>query len=359
MDDAHAPMNIGAAVERAVLHKYAALSKNGKPQAHEYTLLAGFAVTCDDDDNDDEETQIPVPRVVALGTGTKCLSACARCRRGEALADSHAEVVARRALLSFLYDELHRLAARTTSTTAATTTTATPGHRHDTIFEWSNPSSSTRVHLLGADSSADDAPQHHDHDHHHRQQSRQEEQRYRYHSHQPMCRLRPGVKIHMYMTQSPCGDASIFSGGGGEDGEREVGSEGRIGGGGARVDGEGKGERGGGEVPRPVLKRVKTMGTSGGGAGSTGAKLLLPAGRGGGDSGGVGDGGECGEGGHLNVNAGAVAGAGGVTNGISERDDSRGSRGSHFTDATTTAAAAADPEYGVTEQERGGVVQAE
>ena len=108
-------------------------------------------------------------------------------------------------------------------------------------------------------------------------------------------------------------------------------------------------------MPRPVVKRVKTMGTSGGGAGSTGAKLLLPAGRGGGDGGGMGDGGVCGEGGHLNVNAAAAGG--GKTHGINERDDSRDSGGSHVTDAT--AAVVADPEYGVTEQERGGVVQAE
>ena len=53
-------------------------------------------------------------RVVALGTGTKCLGAGARCTRGEALADSHAEVVARRALVLFLHRELRRLTAATT-----------------------------------------------------------------------------------------------------------------------------------------------------------------------------------------------------------------------------------------------------
>ena len=53
--------------------RYASLGKNGKPQPGEYTLLAGFAVT----DGDGP------PRVVAIGTGTKCLPAESRCPRGE------------------------------------------------------------------------------------------------------------------------------------------------------------------------------------------------------------------------------------------------------------------------------------
>ena len=87
------------AVASAVLRRYASLPKHGKPQPGEYTLLAGFAVT------DDAVPDAP-PRVVALGTGTKCLPASSRCPRGEALSDSHAEVIARRAFVRFLYDEL-------------------------------------------------------------------------------------------------------------------------------------------------------------------------------------------------------------------------------------------------------------
>ena len=48
-------VGVGAAVEAAVLKAYTALPKHGKPQAHEYTLLAGFATadTADNNDNPD------------------------------------------------------------------------------------------------------------------------------------------------------------------------------------------------------------------------------------------------------------------------------------------------------------------
>jgi hypothetical protein len=59
--------------------------------------LSGFAVT---------SSQSPsVPKVVALGTGTKCLGAGKRSSCGEAIHDSHAEVVARRALKAWMVEE--------------------------------------------------------------------------------------------------------------------------------------------------------------------------------------------------------------------------------------------------------------
>ena len=53
------PSSLPAAVADAVLSKYASLPKNGKPQAHEYTSLAGFALT-------DDLTPDAPPVVVAL-----------------------------------------------------------------------------------------------------------------------------------------------------------------------------------------------------------------------------------------------------------------------------------------------------
>ena len=70
MRDAEA---VGADVASAVLRRYASLGKNGKPQPGEYTLLAGFAVT----DGDGP------PRVVAIGTGTKCLPRSLGARAGK------------------------------------------------------------------------------------------------------------------------------------------------------------------------------------------------------------------------------------------------------------------------------------
>ncbi|XP_037084994.1 tRNA-specific adenosine deaminase 1-like, partial [Pollicipes pollicipes] len=50
-------------------------------------------------------------RVVALGTGSKCLGGGQRCAAGRTVSDSHAEAVARRAFQRFLLAELRRLYA--------------------------------------------------------------------------------------------------------------------------------------------------------------------------------------------------------------------------------------------------------
>ena len=154
------------AVASAVLRRYASLPKNGKPQPGEYTLLAGFAVT------DDAVPDAP-PRVVALGTGTKCLPASSRCPRGEALSDSHAEVIARRAFVRFLYDEFERAMevdeGDAVEDAAARDETKKNAASQRSIVEYVDGASSTTPF-----------------------------------------RLRGGVRVHLYASQSPCGDASIF-----------------------------------------------------------------------------------------------------------------------------------------------------
>eukprot|EP00884_Botryococcus_braunii_P020626 jgi/Botrbrau1/7247/Bobra.0021s0030.1 len=113
----------GEAVMEAVLAVFAALPKTGKPQPNEHTVLAahavtGFAVTWDPEDagagsaahKGTLPTQV-APIVVSLGTGTKCLGGPQRSPVGDLVNDSHAEVVARRALLRWLYAELGTLAS--------------------------------------------------------------------------------------------------------------------------------------------------------------------------------------------------------------------------------------------------------
>ena len=85
-------------VARLVHAAYAALSKTGKPQEGEWTVLAGVVLA----------TPGAAPRCIALGTGTKCLTATqiAADSMGECVHDAHAEVCARRALRAFLMAEL-------------------------------------------------------------------------------------------------------------------------------------------------------------------------------------------------------------------------------------------------------------
>ncbi|PNH01424.1 tRNA-specific adenosine deaminase 1, partial [Tetrabaena socialis] len=99
-------MDLPAALAAAITSAYASLPKTGKPQPNEHTApaTAGFALALD------PAGPVPAPRpprvvAVALGTGTKCLGGSKRSGAGDALHDSHAEVVARRALLAWLYGE--------------------------------------------------------------------------------------------------------------------------------------------------------------------------------------------------------------------------------------------------------------
>eukprot|EP00898_Chlorokybus_atmophyticus_P004316 jgi/Chlat1/4886/Chrsp31S04905 len=93
---------LGHAVAEAAVEQYRQLPKTGKPQPHEYTVLAAFAVTLAQAGPDCN------PQVVALGTGTKCLGASKLSAAGDVVNDCHAEVVARRALLRYLYAEVER-----------------------------------------------------------------------------------------------------------------------------------------------------------------------------------------------------------------------------------------------------------
>ena len=124
-----------------VQQQYARLGKTGKPQAGEWTVLAGFVLTLPSAE----------PRVVALGTGTKCLTAAqvGADAAGSCLHDTHAEVCARRSLLLYLMREIERCASDTT----AVVQPAAGGCGYE---------------------------------------------------------LRPGVELHMYSSAPPCGDAAVF-----------------------------------------------------------------------------------------------------------------------------------------------------
>ena len=82
-------------VASLVLSTYASLSF--KPPSGQFTILAGFALT-------DGEAF----KVISLGTGSKCLPAARLPKTGEALHDSHAEVLARRGAIRWFLDEIGR-----------------------------------------------------------------------------------------------------------------------------------------------------------------------------------------------------------------------------------------------------------
>lgn len=96
--------NLADKLAQLCYEKYNTLGKKGKPNDKEWTVLAGIVL------NDSGGNL----SVVSLATGTKCLSGTElmdskRWEIGSRLNDSHAEVLARRAFLRYLYHQVNLL----------------------------------------------------------------------------------------------------------------------------------------------------------------------------------------------------------------------------------------------------------
>lgn len=90
-------------VAKLCMDKYDFLKEASKPNAREWTVLSGIVVKNADGDGS--------LSLVALATGTKCLGdsklmGSTREEAGSRLNDSHAEVLARRAFIRYLYEQI-------------------------------------------------------------------------------------------------------------------------------------------------------------------------------------------------------------------------------------------------------------
>ena len=132
--------------------QFQSLPKGGKPKANEFTVLAGIVM---------ERTDNDCLRCVALGTGLKALPFKQLSPSGNTVNDSHAEVICRRSFKRFL---LHQMAL------------ASAEKDPDSIFSFTP---------RDASECEDEDPM------------------------RPIFHLKAGIRFYFYVSQSPCGDASM------------------------------------------------------------------------------------------------------------------------------------------------------
>jgi double stranded RNA-specific editase B len=139
------PQTFADVIGRLVSTKYEELMIGNEVYARR-KVLAGIVLTIGSD--------IKTARVISVTTGTKCISGEYISEHGLAVNDSHAEIVARRCFMTFVYDqlELH----------------TKPETAKDSVFE--KPLDGNYLY-----------------------------------------RLKDNIQVHLYINTAPCGDARVFS----------------------------------------------------------------------------------------------------------------------------------------------------
>lgn len=156
-------------IARVSLERFKHLPKTGKPVPdREWTLLACIVQqTMQTSANADHL------EVVALGTGSKCLGRNQLSDQGDLLHDSHAEVIARRAFLIYLQEQIE-------------------------IAEKINRQSL----LISEDNLENNAC---------RENNTLVNENSIFFIQDGKCKLKPDINFHFYTSHTPCGDASIFT----------------------------------------------------------------------------------------------------------------------------------------------------
>uniref|UniRef100_A0A8D3AB21 Adenosine deaminase RNA specific B1a n=1 Tax=Scophthalmus maximus TaxID=52904 RepID=A0A8D3AB21_SCOMX len=143
----HVPQVLADAVSRLVVDKFSKLTDNFTSPHARRKVLAGVVMTIGSD--------VKEAQVICVSTGTKCINGEYMSDRGLALNDCHAEIVARRSLVRYLYGQLEHFLSHNEE------------EHQKSVF--------TRCDTRRG------------------------------------FRLKEDVQFHLYISTSPCGDARIFS----------------------------------------------------------------------------------------------------------------------------------------------------
>uniref|UniRef100_A0A8C6LHM5 Adenosine deaminase RNA specific B1 n=1 Tax=Nothobranchius furzeri TaxID=105023 RepID=A0A8C6LHM5_NOTFU len=141
----HLPQVLADAVSRLVVDKFSELTDNFTSPHARRKVLAGVVMTTG--------TDVKEAQVICVSTGTKCINGEYMSDRGLALNDCHAEIIARRSLIRYLYTQLE--------------------------FFLSTKEDHQKSMFVLCDKGG--------------------------------YRLKDNVQFHLYISTSPCGDARIFS----------------------------------------------------------------------------------------------------------------------------------------------------
>nr|XP_020466708.1 double-stranded RNA-specific editase 1 isoform X1 [Monopterus albus] len=142
----HLPQVLADAVSRLVVDKFSELTDNFTSPHARRKVLAGVVMTTG--------TDVKEAQVICVSTGTKCINGEYMSDRGLALNDCHAEIIARRSLIRYLYTQLE-------------------------FFLSNNKEDHQKSVFVLCDKGG--------------------------------YRLKDNVQFHLYISTSPCGDARIFS----------------------------------------------------------------------------------------------------------------------------------------------------
>lgn len=147
MPNIHMPQTLADKIAKLVCEKFSELT-SGNPTLAKRKVLAGIVMT---NENDLEDM-----KVISVATGTKCINGEHLSLQGQCINDCHAEIMARRCLLHFLFGQLEKLVQWRKN-----------GGNLSTIFEELE--------------------------------------------NQKGFRIQPQYKFHLYINTAPCGDARIFA----------------------------------------------------------------------------------------------------------------------------------------------------